>query len=144
MSTGARIGLVVLGAVVVVAVFLLVRPSDEGPPPTPSMTEAPHQARTEAAQTEPKLEETPVTKIEVVGGEPKGGIAEIDVKKGEDVRIEVTADAPEEVHVHGYDISDEVGPDETARFDFPAELDGIYEIELEGSATQIAELKVSP
>jgi hypothetical protein len=66
------------------------------------------------------------------------------VKAGDRVRFVVQADAPEEVHVHGYDISKDVGPGQNARFNFVADLEGIFEIELENSGVQIVELVVEP
>ena len=32
----------------------------------------------------------------------------------------------------------------TVEFDFPADIEGVFEVELESSATQIAELTVNP
>jgi hypothetical protein len=143
MSSGSRIALGVVAVVVVVAVFLILRPSDE-PTLSPATTEA--QTSTDAAPGDEKSQkpEPAVTKIDVVGGEPKGGVTDIDVKAGDQVEFEVTADAPEEVHVHGYDLAEEVGPGQKAAFDFEADLEGVYEVELENSAVQIAELRVNP
>jgi hypothetical protein len=143
MSSGARIGLGVVAVVVVVVVFLILRPSDEGTV-APTATDTASTA-TDTAPPEKKPKPEPaVTEIDVVGGEPKGGVTDIDVKAGDQVMFEVTADAPEEVHVHGYDIAEEVGPGQKAAFDFEADLEGVYEVELENSAVQIAELRVSP
>jgi hypothetical protein len=48
------------------------------------------------------------------------------------------------VHLHGYDIERPVGPGEPATLRFRADLEGIFEMELHGSGTQIAELEVRP
>jgi len=82
--------------------------------------------------------------IRVKGGAPVGGIKELSAKKGDTVRFEVVADVSEEVHTHGYDILENVAPGKPAVFDFPAKLEGVFEIELEQSATQIGKLTVSP
>ena len=82
--------------------------------------------------------------IEVRGGEPVGGVQTITVKSGDTVRFVVKADAPEEVHVHGYDIAKDVGPGEDANFEFTANLEGIFEAELENSSVQIIKLVVEP
>ena len=49
-----------------------------------------------------------------------------------------------QVHLHGYDISRDVKPGSRARFSFEANAEGIFEVELHGSGTQIAELVVEP
>lgn len=85
-----------------------------------------------------------VPTIEVRNGEPVGGVQTLEFSAGEEVRFQVTSDAAEEVHVHGYDIAKDVPAGGTIEFDFPAELEGIYEAELEGLGVQIAELRINP
>lgn len=85
-----------------------------------------------------------VPTIEVVGGKPKGGVTELEFAKGDDIRFAVTSDSADEVHVHGYDVEGEVGPGDTAEFDFPADLEGVFEVELHHSGAQIAELTIEP
>jgi len=82
--------------------------------------------------------------IEVAGGQPQGGIAGLDFNQGDEIRFDVTSDTADAVHVHGYDIEEEVPAGGTAKFDFPADLEGVFEVELHGSETQIAELTVNP
>ena len=64
--------------------------------------------------------------------------------EGETVRFRVRADTSDEVHVHGYDLMKDVEPGKTITFSFPAEITGIFEIELEGAGEQIAQLRVDP
>jgi hypothetical protein len=85
-----------------------------------------------------------VPTIEVRNGEPVGGIQTLEFSAGEEVRFRVSSDEAEEIHVHGYDIAKDVPAGGTIEFDFPAELEGIYEAELEGQAVQIAELRINP
>ena len=82
--------------------------------------------------------------IEVRNGEPVGGIQTLEFSAGEEVRFRVSSDEAEEIHVHGYDIAKDVPAGGTIEFDFPAELEGIYEAELEGQGVQIAELRINP
>lgn len=99
-------------------------------------------ATTTSTTTTPKA---PETVIRVAGGKPVGGLEKIDVRRGETVRLEVTSkDTSEEVHVHGYDLLRDLAPGQPARFRFEADIEGIFEIELEQSATQLAELRVQP
>jgi hypothetical protein len=77
-------------------------------------------------------------------GKPDGGIAEISVDEGETVRFKVTSPVADEVHVHGYDVEKEVPAGGTAVVAFPADIEGIFEVELHHSEEQIAELRVNP
>jgi len=82
--------------------------------------------------------------IVVRNGEPVGGSAELEYDAGEQVRFRVSSNEADEVHVHGYDIGEEVPAGGTATISFPADIEGIFEIELHGSEKQIAELRVNP
>jgi heme/copper-type cytochrome/quinol oxidase subunit 2 len=82
--------------------------------------------------------------IEVKGGKPVGGIKKIKVDKGDRVQFAVHSDVADEVHVHGYDFHKDVAAGGTVRFDFPAKIDGSFEIELEDLEEQIASLQVQP
>ncbi|HVQ57883.1 MAG TPA: hypothetical protein VMS60_03140 [Solirubrobacterales bacterium] len=85
-----------------------------------------------------------VPTIVVRDGEPVGGVQELEYSAGEEVRFRVSSDKAEEIHVHGYDIAKDVPAGGTVEFDFPAELEGIYEAELEGLGVQIVELRINP
>jgi len=86
-----------------------------------------------------------VPTIMVEGGEPVGGIAKLEYGAGERVRFRVRGDEAEEVHLHGYDLMKDIPQGGgTVEFDFPAEIEGIFEAELEGKGVQILELRVNP
>jgi hypothetical protein len=85
-----------------------------------------------------------VPTVVIRNGEPVGGIAELEYNAGDEIRFEVSSDVVDEVHVHGYDLMEEVPAEGTVSFDFPAEIEGIFEVELEGRKEQIAELRVNP
>lgn len=85
-----------------------------------------------------------VPTIVVRNGEPVGGIQELEFDAGEEIRFRVSSDKAEEIHVHGYDLAKVVPAGGTIEFAFPAELEGIYEVELEKLGVQIAELQINP
>ena len=94
---------------------------------------------------------TGLTKITFKDGAPVGGVRDIDAAQGDHVRLDVTPDVPAEVHVHGYELEKDVKPGQTAKFDFPATAEGVFEIEVhhlvngeEQTGVQVAELKVTP
>jgi len=85
-----------------------------------------------------------VPTIVIRNGEPVGGIKQLEYNAGDEIRFEVKSDVADEVHVHGYDLMQDVPAGGTVSFDFPAEIEGIFEAELEGRKEQIAEITVNP
>jgi hypothetical protein len=78
-------------------------------------------------------------------GKPEGGIAELSYRNGEQIHFRVEVPFEEEVHLHGYDVMKEVPKGGgTVTYDLPAEIEGVFEAELEGHKEQIAEIKVEP
>jgi len=94
-------------------------------------------AVTTTTVTVPGVTEIDVT---VVAGE----VAEITATLDEEVRITIRSEVADEVHLHGYDIHADVGPDMPGVLVFVASIPGIFEIEFEGSGNLIAELRVDP
>jgi hypothetical protein len=87
----------------------------------------------------------PVTiDVEIKGGKPVGGIQRATATKGQTVAIVVHSDVSDEVHVHGYDLHEDVKAGGTARVRFKATLTGVFEAELESRSLQIVELTVKP
>ena len=131
-------------------------PATVAPPTTaetrseaPATTEAEPPATTEAepaatTEAEPAEGEGPTATIRLEGGEPVGGHARIEVTRGDTVTIRIRSDTPEEIHVHGYDLTASVGPGQPATLEFLAELEGIFDIETHESGAHVAELVVSP
>ena len=151
MSRGARIGVVLATVAVLALAFVLLSPEaddDSNTAETP-VTTTPPATTTEApattATTPPPPPAPTFERVRVRGGQPVGAIKKITVKKGDRARFEVTStDTSDEVHLHGYDITRNVAPGSAARFSFAANAEGIFEVELHGTHTQIAELTVEP
>ena len=158
MTRGRRIALIALAVAAAVIAFVIARPGgdDDETDANPATTQqasgttpsAQTLATTEEAGTEteappPEPGPTPVT-VRTQDAQAADGVLELTVTKGETVRLVVTSNVPEEVHVHGYDLSKDVGPGMPARFRFRADLEGIFEIELEEAGEPIVELRVEP
>ena len=90
----------------------------------------------------PEKPEVPV--IEIQGGQPVGGVRELEVTQGEEIRFIVESDVDEEVHLHGYDVSMDVEAGGMVEFRVQADDQGLYEVELEHSVVPIAEISVVP
>lgn len=82
--------------------------------------------------------------VSLAGGEVVGGVRTEVVPLDEAVRIEVSGDTEDEVHVHTYDLFGNVTPGEPAVIEFVADIPGVHEVELEGSHLLILELQVEP
>ena len=156
MSNRHRIGILVATAVALVVAFVVLAPDDDedeisssttptavAPAEPGTTTEAP---ATTTTAPEPQPEPEPeFTTVRVRGGEAAEGIETIEVTRGERVRVQFTTpDTSDEIHVHGYDLTEDLAPGRRARFSFEADAEGIFEIELHGSGAQIAELEVRP
>lgn len=120
MSRNQRIGLVVGALVVAVVAFVIASPGGD-------------DDNDNAAQTTPTEAPAPpapeVARIQIRAGKVVGGPAEIRATKGDTVVIVVSADAPDEIHLHGYDIEKEVRPGQAVRLQFRTNLEGEFEIE---------------
>ncbi|MGZ8665756.1 MAG: hypothetical protein ACXWZM_01450 [Solirubrobacterales bacterium] len=82
--------------------------------------------------------------IVVKNGKPVGGVKQLTYDQGDRIRFKVDSDVSDEVHVHGYDIAKDVEAGGSVSFDFTANLEGIFEAELESRQEQIGELTVNP
>jgi hypothetical protein len=149
MSRNARLAFLGIAVAILVVAFLALRPSSDDPETTADAPTATATATSTpaAGETEtPTATETPTPKPTVDPGPLLTGskVVKLRYDKGDTVRFRVLAPKDEEVHIHGYDIKKDVKGGETENISFKATIDGIFEIEFEDSATQIAELRVDP
>lgn len=87
-----------------------------------------------------KAAEGPI-EVTVENGEASGD-TEATVSAGTEVTIEVTSDTDGTIHVHGYDLREQVSAGETAAVDFTADIPGVFEIEMEETHLLLVELTV--
>jgi hypothetical protein len=114
----------------VLLVALVLAGCGTGSPPAPARPSAasPATARVE---------------IDYVGGAVAGGVVRRTVPRGATVTLVVRSDVADEVHVHGYDRRAWVAAGGAAELTFPADLPGVFEVELESRGAPLAELLVS-
>ena len=141
MKTGTRWA--VLGLVVVVAVVaFVIAQSGGGSSSSSKSTSTPATGTAANGTTTPAAAAPKVIVVRNV--KPVGGVQDITVKKGGQVRFTVQSDSAQEIHVHGYDFHKNVPKNGSVSFSFPAKIDGGFVIELEKPGVQIASLKVQP
>lgn len=80
--------------------------------------------------------------IAVEGGQVRGGVQRIEAAVHDLVTLTVTSDVADEVHVHGYDLTEPVAPGEPMTRTFQADIPGVFEIELEDRGLKLADLEV--
>jgi hypothetical protein len=143
MTRRSRFALLALVVVIAIVAFVIAQPGGDDSNTSNNAGTSKSGATSSRGATSKSALERP-TQINVKGGKPVGGITDITVSKGDRVRFAVTSDVADEIHVHGYDFMKDVPAGGTVRFDFPAKIDGSFEIELENRKEQIASLKVEP
>jgi hypothetical protein len=107
-------------------------------------TETETETEGETGTTEARRAAPAVPTIRVVGGRPQGGVRTLSFERGERIRFRVRSDAADEVHVHGYDVTEAVPAGGTVLLSFEATIEGRFEVELHEAGSQLAELDVAP
>lgn len=139
MSNARRVGLIAGGIAVAVLAFLALRPT-----PAPEPAQQASDTKDQPSTTPPRPAPKPrYQSIPVPSGEA-ADVAEVEVKKGETVRLSFRAEGPGEIHIHGYDRYVQLKGARAARVAFEADIDGVFEVENHDTGAPVAELKVEP
>ena len=83
-----------------------------------------------------------VVAVRVAGGTVVPPTHRVDVPMGQRVRLQVDSDVADEVHVHGYDLKQDVAPGSPATVELVADQPGLFEVELEEARLQLVQLEV--
>jgi FtsP/CotA-like multicopper oxidase with cupredoxin domain len=146
MTRNQRIGLLAAALVVAVVAFVIAQ---SGGDDNDGGTSQPAASGGGTSQTTDTSTEPTAFRISVKGGVVDGDTQTFTVKKNDTVRIVVTSDAPDQIHLHGYDIEKEATPGKPARFKFKADVEGAFIIESHaaedaGNEPLLARLHVEP
>jgi hypothetical protein len=142
-SNAARLGIGVAAIAVVVILFVVLKGGDDdSSTATPTTTSASGQSGSSPGSADSGQSEIPT--IVVKNAQPVGGIQDLTFTEGDDIRFRVDSDVSDEIHLHGYDVGEDVEAGGSVEFDVPATITGVFEVELESRATQIAEITVNP
>jgi hypothetical protein len=149
VSNPAKLALAAVGAAVALVLFFVLRPDDDesGAPTTPTDTSGTPTVIVDGETTPPTTTQEPEgpepVRIAFEGGEVTGP-RRPEFTVGDRVILVVRADVVDHVHVHGYDLMEDVAPGSPARFSFRADAPGRFEVELEERHLPLTELVVSP
>ena len=143
-STPARIAIAVGAIALIVALFVVLSGGDGDDGNQAGTTTTPTQTTTPAAKDEPAPAKPPVPVIRIRDGKPVGVFEKLSFTRGERVRFRVVSDVTDEIHVHGFDITREVPAGGSVSFNFAADIEGVFEVELHDLGEQIAQISVRP
>ena len=142
-STGARIGVLALLAAAAVVLFFVLSAGDGDDADRADSASMIAAGRGEGTGVSGGL----VEMIRIRDGAPVGGVQRLAYERGDTIQLEVVPDpGVEEIHVHGYEITEEVVGTKPVMISFPAEIAGGFEVEAHGDEGEfpIAELRVNP
>jgi FtsP/CotA-like multicopper oxidase with cupredoxin domain len=100
---------------------------------------------TRSAPTTSSTSTPTATVIEVTyaGGEVTTASPRVELSLGEEVVLRVTSDVAEEIHLHGYDLYEDIPAGGTGEVSFTADLPGAYEVELQQAGRPLVQLRVA-
>jgi hypothetical protein len=140
-SPGVRAAAIaVVGVAAAVVLFVVLSGDDDDSPTTPTAATTTQAQTGGGGQSEP----AEVPTIVIKDGQPEGGVQELTFTAGGDIRFDVKSDADWEIHFHGYNVMEDVRAGGEVSFDVPADIEGVFEVEIEDTATQIAQITVEP
>lgn len=113
-------------------------PTSTGPPASPT-TPAGTPSEPAPSPTEAEVE---LFEFEIADGAATPALERATVEQGSRVRIVVTSDQPDELHLHGYDLAAQVTPDEPGEIEFVADQAGLFELETHDTGLVLLQLQV--
>lgn len=115
-------------------------------PSDPAATSAlPSPSAPAAATPEPTVtpDDAQVVSLTVAGGQVTGDTGRVEVPLGTTVRLTITTDAADQVHVHGFELTQALTPGQATQLEFVADQAGIFEVELHDTRMVLTRLQVS-
>lgn len=141
----------VIGIVVAVGLFFVLRDDTADEDTEIDQTASTAQESTPQGEggekdQKPKPEPEPeVPSIDIQGGEVVGGTQEFEFTEGDEIRIEITTDAADELHFHGYDVYLDIEPGKTNELVVDqADIGGVFELESHSTGALFANVSVVP
>jgi hypothetical protein len=83
-----------------------------------------------------------VVSVSVQNGKVTPKPHRVPVKEGSRVRLQVTSDVDDEVHVHGFDIEEPLDAGHTTTVDLLADQPGVFEVETHETELELLQLAV--
>ena len=116
-------------------------PSAVAPTATPEQLPSPSPTADPGSPVEP--DDAQVVSLTYAAGQVTGDVDRVEVPLGTNVRLTITSDVVDEVHVHGYDLTTAVPSGQAAQVEFLADQPGVFEVELHDARKVLTRLQVS-
>jgi FtsP/CotA-like multicopper oxidase with cupredoxin domain len=129
------------GAAMLAGLFVLLRPAPAPPPATAVVPAPPAAAPAAVAPTPVPL---PWIEIVVTQGRRVSGPEVIRLTQGDTLRLRVSSDQHDELHLHGYDRALPLHPGQPAELELLLDRSGRFEFELHHAHTDLGALEVLP
>ena len=81
-------------------------------------------------------------RVEVRDGTGRPSVRRVEVQQGEQVRLTVTSDVDDEVHVHGVDVEKRLRAGQPADLQFRVRQPGIFPVETHEEGLELLQLEV--
>jgi type IV secretory pathway VirB10-like protein len=147
MSRGTRIVFLAIAVVIAIVAIVVLADSSEddggtqtSATATPTETSTPTETAPGEETSTPTPEPTPPPPPLLTADK----VTELQGTEGETVRFRARSATDDEVHVHGYDLSEDAPAGQTITMSFKATITGIFEIEFENAGKEIGKLTVEP
>lgn len=129
------IAFAIAALLLVVALWHVFRPQV---PERQAPAGAPASAASNAAQGKDVFD------LVVKDGKLASGQPVMQIHQGERVVLRITSNAADELHLHGYDLTAQLTPQETTVLEFNANRTGRFTLELHKANTELGALEVYP
>jgi hypothetical protein len=148
-----KVALIAASLGLLVSLYIALNPGGDETVGSTTTAPAPTETRPPSATTEPQATSAPAPKPKppsvvtiriAVPGDTAPEVRRFSVRQGRKVKLVVSSELTDHVHVHGYDLMVDVAPGAPGTIDFTATAPGRFEIELEERGLPIAELEVRP
>jgi type IV secretory pathway VirB10-like protein len=149
MSRGTRIAFLVIAVVIAIVAIVVLADSSEDDGGTQTSATATPTGTPTPAETAPGEEMPTATPTPEPTPPPPplltaDKVTELQATEGKTVRFRARSATDDEVHVHGYDLSEDAPAGQTITMSFKATITGIFEIEFENAGKEIGKLTVEP
>lgn len=112
-------------------------------PATPSTSgTASSSPPTSPSPTEEERDQVVEVRVSVADGKVKPATRRVEVERDSQVRLLITSDVDDDVHVHGYDIEATLEAGRTTTVELVADQQGVFEVETHDGGLTLLQLQV--
>lgn len=111
-------------------------------PATPSTSGAASSPSGSPSETEEERDQVVEVRVSVADGKVKPATRRVEVERDSQVRLLITSDVDDDVHVHGYDIEATLEAGRTTTVELVADQRGVFEVETHDGGLTLLQLQV--